>query len=106
MGDARVNLRSLSGTGAALLLSLSAVAACAERAPEDRPIAQAMPGADVAAPSVATGSIDPAEPADRTGTDAGVPAQTTPGATGTADSGAVNPTPAGSTGLPTPEGAP
>lgn len=103
MGDARVNLRNLSGPGAALLLSLSAVAACGERAPEDNPVAEAMPGASVAS-NEAAGPVDPAEPTGQTGTDTPLPAQTTPGATGTAGSGAVNPTPSGSTGRPTTAG--
>lgn len=104
----RYRVRGWIGGAAALTLSLSALAACGERAPEENPVAVSMPdhaagqdttpggaGADGTGPS-ASGAAAPAS--------APVPGTTTPSATGTTASGAVNPTdPAATTPVPGPE---
>lgn len=77
---------------AALTLALSALAACGRQAPEETATTQSMPGADATQESSAAAPNAVGAP---------LPATTTPSATGTDASGAVNPTddpmPAGGT---------
>lgn len=90
-----LHLKRALGPVAAVALSLSALAACGQQAPEETETARSMPdAASTAEPSAADEGGAGVGGAAATGTAA-------PGATGTAASGAVNPE-AGKIGAPPP----